>query len=112
MLAKRFRLDKKEFTFLKERGRKISTPFFSLLWGRGRGEGPRFGFVVSKKIDKRAVVRNKIKRRLAQALLSSLSKIRPEVWLIFLAKKSLREKNFKEIRKEIDRVLKREGLLK
>jgi ribonuclease P protein component len=54
--------------FLKaQKGRRASTGLFSVLALR-KAEGPaRIGFTVSKKVDVRAVKRNRIRRRLKEA---------------------------------------------
>lgn len=68
----------------------------------------RFGFVVSKKIDKRAVVRNKVKRILRNCLQECLVEIRPGIDFLFIVKR-LPEKT---ICLEIKEVLKKESYLK
>lgn len=40
------------------------SPFFVCKFGQNHLENNRYGFVVSKKVDKRAVRRNSVKRRL------------------------------------------------
>jgi ribonuclease P protein component len=66
----------------------------------------RFGFVVSKKIDKRAVVRNRLRRQLAGAVLALVSEIKPGWGIIFLVKKSLIGQEFTAIKNETARCLK------
>lgn len=112
MLPKRYRLS--DFVNVKKKGRKVFGPLFGLLILRGKEESggePEFGFIVSKRIDKRAVVRNKIRRRLGQALLPFLSKTKPGIKIVFLAKKALVDKDFSEIQKETERMLKKTKLL-
>ena len=70
MLKKENRISKKsEFEEIKERGRFLG---FSRLFGvvvlDKNDDELKFGVVVSKKISKRAVDRNKIKRRLMEVL--------------------------------------------
>ena len=51
----------------------VSDEFFVLYAGKIKSDDTipsKFGFVVSKKVHKRAVVRNKLKRRLREAVLS------------------------------------------
>ena len=51
-LRREYRLrGKKEFDKVKEKGRMIKGPFFSLLvLEKQEKDGPKFGFIVSKKI--------------------------------------------------------------
>ena len=66
----------------------------------------RVGFVVSKKIHKRAVIRNKIKRLLREniRLIIKYEKFKPlnnYQSLIFIAKEEIIGKNFTQIEKSI-----------
>jgi ribonuclease P protein component len=60
---------RKRRDFLKaQKGRRANTGLFSVLALR-KTEGPaRIGFTVSKKVDARAVKRNRIRRRLKDAV--------------------------------------------
>lgn len=66
MLPKSQRLNK-GFEIIFRKGAKISTPFFVLRALAAWDEIPRFTVTVSKKVDKRAVARNRIRRRLVEA---------------------------------------------
>ena len=66
----------------------------------------RVGFVVSKKVHKRAVKRNKIKRLIREnvrlmLLNNELDELNNYQSLIFMAKEDILDKNFKEIRNTI-----------
>ena len=66
----------------------------------------RVGFVVSKKVHKRAVKRNKIKRLMRENIRlilknKELTEINNYQSLIFMAKENILEKNFEEIRNTI-----------
>lgn len=50
------------------RGVSFSTPLFLIRYARSREEKPRFSFIVSNKISKKAVIRNTIKRRLREVV--------------------------------------------
>lgn len=52
-----------EFQAVFKTGRRLSSPHLRLFaWLRAEAPGPRLGIAVSKKVDKRAVGRNRIKR--------------------------------------------------
>ena len=71
-----------------------------MLWLKEETEDEnRYGFVISKKISKRAVDRNKIKRLLSEAV--KKNEVGGKGYkIVFLAKKSLLGKKFAEVEKE------------
>ncbi len=46
----------------------LSTPLFNVRYENNKGEGLKVAVVVSKKVDKRAVVRNRVKRQVLAIL--------------------------------------------
>jgi ribonuclease P protein component len=54
-----------EFTAVQDRGRRVSTPYFTMLGLPNARECDRLGIIASRKIGG-AVVRNKAKRRLRE----------------------------------------------
>lgn len=84
--------------------RTISSPFLIVKYLQKEEGLTKFAFVISKKVDKRAVIRNKIKRGLAKAVQEVLDKIKTDYNVIIIAKPSILEKDNKqqaEILKEI-----------
>ena len=71
----------------------------------------RAGFSVSKKIGK-SVVRNKIRRRMKEAVRLMLPEIQPNLDIIFVARAAIVTCTFQEIQKSLQYILNREGLLK
>lgn len=70
----------------------MSDEFFLLFAGKNKNSSDintRAGFAVSKKVHKRAVVRNKIKRRLREAFQAYLKEFNPPYMsVIFKAKET------------------------
>ncbi len=67
MLGKENRLRrKKDFEEIFKKGRSFKESFLVLKILKNNLKVSRFGFVVSQKVSKKAVVRNKIKRRLRE----------------------------------------------
>lgn len=101
-----------EFNSIKKEGQMFNGPMFGLLIGiRDTGQGTRFGFIISTKIDKRSVVRHRIKRLLTEAIRLNLDKIKPGYDFVFLAKKSIAGKSLEEVKKEVEERLKKAKLL-
>jgi len=70
------------------------------------------GFVVSKKVSLKAVKRNKLKRRLREAVRKMLGNIKDGYSVVFFAKKEAENKNYQQIRKEIENLIQKSGLSK
>lgn len=66
MLSKKERLNREDFNRFFAVGKRVHTPLFTLIWAKS----PQFhaSVVVSKKVAKGAVTRNKIRRRIYDAL--------------------------------------------
>lgn len=65
MLARQFRLPA---TVSFQHAKAFHTAFFSVRIVPNTLSNNRYGFIVSKKLDKRAVVRNRIKRRVRSVI--------------------------------------------
>lgn len=69
---------------------------------------PRFGFIVSKKVHKRAVVRNRIKRRLRELVRTWLLKERPASLsqfrtVVFIARGGSLQASYQDLREKMQR---------
>jgi len=83
----------------------FSSPLFGAIYSFDDDKEIKFGFVISKKISKKAVDRNKIKRRMCEVLVKNLDKFKAGTRIVFLAKKSLLEAKIGEIEKEINNLI-------
>ncbi|MCL5003896.1 MAG: ribonuclease P protein component [Patescibacteria group bacterium] len=62
---------RKDFLLVKRRGQILNTPLFTLSYlkrNQALSFGIRFGFIISKGISKRAVKRNRVRRRVCEAV--------------------------------------------
>lgn len=92
--------------------RIITTPFFKSRITKNRLLIYRYGFVVSKKIDKKAVVRNRIKRRLRAQIEKLKDEMKNGYDLLFIAKKELKKEENKDLSEEIKKLFVKEGIIK
>ena len=94
--------NKSEFQEIKNKGEMKAAELFSIIWinppSPTASEGQRkFGIIVSKKISKKAVERNQIRRRLMEAVRLNIE-IFPEGFRgIFLVKKNILDKKEGEV---------------
>ena len=77
---------------------------------RGDEAPPRFGFIVSTKVSKEAVQRNRIKRAMGEAVRFELMHIKKGFDVIFLAKQISTKKSTDEIMREVRGALEQAGL--
>lgn len=70
----------------------------------------RFGIIVSKKIDKRAVGRNKIKRAFREALISLMKNMVFGYDMLFIAKPGILNKTKEEIERLAEESLRKAGV--
>lgn len=90
----------------------VSVPEFVLKKKENELLINRFGIVVSKKIDKRAVIRNKIKRMLRTILIDLNEKMIPGHDILFIVKPAILSKTKEENYLIVKSALKKIGLLK
>ena len=109
MLKKQNRLGK---TIKKTKGVTFTSPLLNLKISDNEEHVSRFRFVISKKISKKAVVRNRIKRILSKIIEEDLEKIKKGKNIIFILKKEIKQEEKEEIKKAIKAILARANVLK
>lgn len=109
MLAKPYRLNKHgSFRYVYKKGVRLGEPDVVLYFTPAHSV--RVGFSVSNKVGK-ACYRNKVKRRLRAAVATRLNRING-CQAIFVANPSAAEKSYAELDRQVERLLKKAGLLK
>lgn len=97
-MPKKNRLTGSEIRSLKPE-KRLNTSLFSLSISKNGG-GTRCACVVSKKVSPKAVVRNRVKRRMRAALLKT-APLPPAVSLVLTAKKTAIDADFSAIHEDI-----------
>lgn len=86
MLSKRTRLNLRahpQFT------KVFTSPYFILRIRKNDSANNKYGFLVSKRVDSRATVRNKIKRMMRKCIEEMLSEIKEGYDMLFIIKKEV-----------------------
>ena len=93
----------RDFALLSQRGRVVFGPFFTLRF-RVSQAATKVGFVASTKIFKTAVARNRVKRRLREALFLLKDSWPQKMDLLFIARPEALEADFEAILAAVKRV--------
>ena len=109
MLKRVYRLGKR---IKLTKGKIYNGQFFTLRIAKNGLLYNRYAFVVSKKVDKRAVVRNKIKRRLRSCIEKMFNKIKKGYDFIFYVKKRAASQVLEDLCLDVKAALAKEELLK
>lgn len=100
----------KEFRRVYRQGKSVPGRILVLIHRSSREPNVKIGFAVSKKTGS-AVVRNRVKRRLREAVTPLLPEIAPGCRLIFIARSAITDADFKEIESTVRRLVSKAGLL-
>ena len=111
MLSARNRLKKNyQFGYIYRKGKAASARNLTLLFTPVRGNGVKVGFSVSNKVGK-AIVRNKVRRRLRECTRALLSRVKPGCQCVINARPGIVEESFEEVRRDVEYVFRKAGLL-
>jgi ribonuclease P protein component len=75
-----------DFQRVRQQGRSISSRLLVLAWSPNVTGRTRIGFIVSKRISKRAVERNHVKRLLSEAARACIPDLLPGVDIVISAR--------------------------
>ena len=105
MLPKSFRVAVDKIPFILRKGNKIESKFFIILFITNEEGHSRYRAIVSKKISKKAVVRNKLRRRIYNTL--RLAPHEESNDYIVIPKKQTLNRSFKELSTDLWKTLKK-----
>ncbi len=107
MLASRYRLTKRiNFARAEIDGNLFQSKSFGVeVFNRKDESNSRFGFIISTKISKKAVIRNKLKRIMSDYIRINLKRIKPGLDIVFLLKPVATKLSREQIEKEADEII-------
>ena len=115
MLAKSNRLTKeKDFRRVFRRGKRYETPLFRVYIGEQKeslSSGSRFGVIVSKKVSKKAVDRNRIKRVIRAAIKEYIEKTKGNFDIIIVVIRKPERVDFSGIVNTLFKIFKKAKLI-
>ena len=111
MLSFKNRLSKtKEINEVLKNGAMIKSDLFVLKYMKNKKEESRFSFVVSQKISKKAVERNRLKRRFREIIRKDLHNIKKGFDIVILARKKAKVSDFADLKKSLKFLFKKASL--
>jgi ribonuclease P protein component len=118
MLPKINRIRKqKDFEAIFKNSKSFKNNLFIFKIAKNNLGLDRFGFIVSQKVSKKAVLRNNVRRRLAESVKSEInstfknSQPREGVDVIFIALSGIEKREFVEIKEAVESVMVKFGLV-
>jgi len=112
MLSKVNRLKKKQdIERVFKKGGGFKEDFLVLKIAKNRLSQARFAFIVSRGVSKKAVIRNRIRRKLSEAVRMRLKKLKKGIDALLIARPGFAIKDFWEMDEVIDKLFKKAGIL-
>lgn len=112
MLPPKNRLTKtRDFNRVSRYGHKFFSPELILRWTENKENHSRWGIIISRKVDKKAVIRNRIKRRLRAILRENMIFWPSQKDIILIARPQIKELNFRELKENLEQILRKNNLL-
>ncbi|MBQ0017209.1 MAG: ribonuclease P protein component [Clostridiales bacterium] len=109
-MKKENRLKKrKEFAYIFKKGESYGSKNLVLVISKSKLPKFKVGFSVSKKVGV-AVIRNKVKRRLKEAVYFYRKNIKNGFNMIFVAKQSLKDQKYVDVLSEVESLLRKANL--
>lgn len=111
MLPRKYRLTRpRDFRRVQSRGRCRSDPMLVLCKHRNDSVNSRFGFSVSRRIGK-AVMRNRSKRIIREAVRLQRGSIAPGWDVVFIARRGIIGADYRAVERSVTRLLERAELM-
>ncbi|MEX0668691.1 MAG: ribonuclease P protein component [Candidatus Saccharimonadales bacterium] len=113
MLSRPYRLRRRnDFTHLHKKGRVKHAKHFSIKYDQTSQELPRIAVVVSTKVSKKAVVRNRLRRRIYAQVRQILPSIKPSHDIMIMVKHTAIDASSNDLGQELVETLVSAGLLR
>ncbi len=112
MLHKENRLkNKRDFDIAFKEGKGYKEDFLFLKARNNDLKFSRFGIVVGKKVSNKAIIRNKVKRRLREILKRKIDKVEKGVDIILITLPGIEKQEFKDLEEKVDKIFKKAELI-
>lgn len=103
--------NERDFERIFKRGKTYKDNLLTLRMAPNDLRTSRFGFVVSRKVSKKATIRNLLKRRLRAIIRAELPRVRPGIDGVIIAAPGLEMQKFGELKKTLGNLFKKSRLI-
>lgn len=102
MIPKKLRINKQDTEWVLKKGEQVTSDLFIVrfLSNQNNGDKPQFSIVTSTKLAKKAVDRNKLKRRIYEAIRMNMPEKLP-LKIVIIPKKRTLNVEYEEIDKDV-----------
>lgn len=100
-----------QYLAVQNRGRKIYSKHFLIFYSENSVGYTRIGITISKKVDKRAVARNRLRRRIREIFRLNSSQLVRGLDLVVVARFNAAECSYEDVASEVLGTLKRFKLM-
>ena len=106
MIAKKHRLKRNEISYTQKKGLQTTSRFFIVRFSKNLEIFYKYCVIISRKIDNKATVRNKLKRQIFEIIrTSNTENIKKGLNIILIPKKEILNQSFNDIQKDINELL-------
>jgi len=111
MLPAKNRLNKKkDFNRVFKKGKALKEDFLILKYVKTESKHAKFGFIVSKKVAKKATIRNKVKRILRELIRARIPRAKKGIDAVLIGLPGIEKKEFLEVEKTIEKLFKKANI--
>ncbi len=103
MISKKYRIPKKSFKTVYDSNQFLNTPIFFARFSKSNEKHSRICFSISKKISKKAVLRNKMRRAGYRAVSGIIETLNNPVMVVFSFRKI--PERIDEVKKEVHAII-------
>lgn len=112
MLAKKFRLaSSREIKKIIQRGKQVKNPYMAIRYGGSFRQVSRCAVIISNKISKKAVVRNKLRRQIKAIFFVSQPKFFGNYDMVIIGRSGIVNMAFQELKLDMEALFRKAKLL-
>jgi len=107
LIEKKFRLKSLDLSYLLDKGEQTTSKLFIIRYSESKESYPRFACIVSRKLAPKAVERNKLRRRVYEAirLIIKEEKTTKNIDYALIPKKNILNKDQNEIKEDLRTII-------